>query len=236
MEKADLFYKPLLREAWGLTKKNYWLILGFLVIYLLLSFGLKILQGDGSNIIILLISIVVSVLLKFWSTRFSIWIARGQEIKFASIFRGFGNFKEYFITNIILGLIVLGGFILLIVPGIIWSLKYFLAPYYSLEQGLKYKEALKASANATKGVRGKILLFWILFLLIILVSIIPVGLGLLATLPMAVVLYGLLYVRLSSQIVNQNTMPNPGMESMPEPAAMPEMPEPMASPNNPENM
>lgn len=202
MNKADLFYKPLIKEAWGITKKYYWTILVFMTITISVSMALSQDPKQHQNILLTIISIIASIMFGFWSKRLAVWVADNREFKFINIFEGFSNFKNYFITNLIYGLIVLGGFILLIVPGIIFSLKYFMAPYYAIDKGMNYKDALKASASATNGYKKNILVLGFILVLIILVSILPLLLGLFASVPLAFVISGLLYVKLSNNIVS----------------------------------
>lgn len=202
MNKADLFYKPLIKEAWGITKKYYWTILVFITITISVSMVLSQDPEKHQNILLSIVSIIASIMFGFWSKRLAVWVADNREFKFINIFEGFSNFKNYFITNLIYGLIVLGGFILLIVPGIIFSLKYFMAPYYAIDKGMNYKDALKASANTTNGYKKNILVLGFILVLIILVSVLPLLLGLFASVPLAFVISGLLYVKLSNNIVS----------------------------------
>lgn len=205
MNKADLFYKPLLKEAWGITKKYYWVLLIFITITISVSMALSQDPDKHQNILLSIVSVIASIMFGFWSKRLAFWVGSNKDFKFINIFEGFGNFKNYFITTLIYGLIILGGFILLIVPGIIWSLKYFMAPYYAIDKGMNYKEALKASANATNGYKKNIFVFILLMALIIVVSIIPLFLGLLISIPLTFVASGLLYVKLSSNTANAET-------------------------------
>lgn len=64
---------------------------------------------------------------------------------------------------IIFGLIVFGGMILLIIPSIIWGVKYFFTPMISALEGKKAKEALKESKLLVKGHFWQILLRLIVF-------------------------------------------------------------------------
>ncbi len=59
----------------------------------------------------------------------------------------------YIITLFVTNLITLAGTLLFIIPGIIWSLKYGLAPYLALDKGLSVKESLNESARITKGIK-----------------------------------------------------------------------------------
>lgn len=60
-------------------------------------------------------------------------------------------------VNILTGFIILAGFLLLIVPGVIWSIKYSLATYVYLIENKKGMATLKRSAELTKGYKWAIL-------------------------------------------------------------------------------
>lgn len=209
MNKADLFYKPLLKEAWVLVKKYYWFIFSFILINMAVSYSLQaVVEKKGLNIIVAgvsaLLMIVLTFLFKFWSQRLEIWVASSRKFSFVNMFEveSYKKFVNYLNTVVIYGLIVLGGLVLLIIPGVVWATKYFLAPYFSIDKDMGYKEALKASAEATKGVRVKIFVLMLLMGILLLVSIIPFFLGLLITIPLFFVTTGLLYVRLSGNTEN----------------------------------
>ncbi len=238
MNKADLFYKPLIKEAWGITKKYYWTILVFMTITISVSMVLSQDPKQHQNILLSIVSIVASIMFGFWSKRLAVWVADNREFKFINIFEGFSNFKNYLITTLIYGLIVLGGFILLIVPGIIFSLKYFMAPYYAIDKGMNYKDALKASANATNGYKKNVFVLGFLLLLFalsiflmawffsllafkmgifIIASLLLLAVLVLIVIPVGYVISGLLYTRLSSNtegsVVADNVITQPVAES-----------------------
>jgi uncharacterized membrane protein len=82
---------------------------------------------------------------------------RGQSIEFnqaATV--GWQNIWKMFALNLLVGLTVLGGLILFIIPGIIFAVRLSLAPYFLIDQNLDPVAAYKASWNATKGNSGKI--------------------------------------------------------------------------------
>jgi len=58
--------------------------------------------------------------------------------------------------NILVGLTVTGGLILLIVPGIIFAIRLSLAQYFLLDQNMGIMEAYTASWDATRGNMGKV--------------------------------------------------------------------------------
>ena len=63
---------------------------------------------------------------------------------------------RFFGLSILISLIILGGLILLIVPGLFMLKRYFMAPYYLIDKDLSIGEAMKASAEAGQKYAGAI--------------------------------------------------------------------------------
>lgn len=75
---------------------------------------------------------------------------------------------------IVTGLIIVGGFILLIIPGLIFIRRYFLAPYVMLDKKVGIREALDRSAAMSKLNSGSIWGIIGVMFLISLINIIPI--------------------------------------------------------------
>jgi len=95
---------------------------------------------------------IVSVGLCF----FCLKLSRGLEAPFSTIFEGFRRWWTVLVTIILLGLIFVAGLILLVVPGVIWALKYLLALYAIMDRQLSAWEALKLSGRITTGHKGQL--------------------------------------------------------------------------------
>lgn len=67
-------------------------------------------------------------------------------------------FIPFFLTSVLYFLIIIGGILLLIIPGIIFALKFQFANYLVVDQNLKPKQALKQSNQLTKGNLWKLFL------------------------------------------------------------------------------
>jgi len=63
---------------------------------------------------------------------------------------GVGFFWRILGLSLIVGLMVIAGFLLLIVPGLIVIRRYILAPYYLIDQNLSIGEAMRKSAEQSK--------------------------------------------------------------------------------------
>jgi len=107
------------------------------------------------------------------------------------------------------GLIIFGGIILLLIPSIIWGIKYFFTPMISALEGKKTKEALKESKLIVKGYFWQILFRLVIFYLIssfpgLIISSINPNLSFIQTffLPITSLFYVVLYNNLKYK--NQN--------------------------------
>lgn len=77
--------------------------------------------------------------------------AQNKRVTAATAFNeGVGFFWRILGLGILVGLLVLGGFLLFVVPGVIMIRRYVMAPYYLIDQDLSIREAMRKSAEASK--------------------------------------------------------------------------------------
>ena len=93
-------------------------------------------------------------------------------------------------------MIVLSGIILLIIPGIIWSVKYSFVGYFIVDKGLGPIEALKESSLITNGAKQDLFLFWSLISVVNFLGVLAFFIGLFVTIPITVVAIGFVYRKL----------------------------------------
>lgn len=80
---------------------------------------------------------------------------RGVKVDFKEAFEyGKPLAFNFFILDLFVGLIVLGGFILFIVPGIFMLKRYILVNYYFVDKKLSYKEAMSVAKESSKKYSG----------------------------------------------------------------------------------
>ncbi|HVI60719.1 MAG TPA: hypothetical protein VM535_01040, partial [Candidatus Saccharimonadales bacterium] len=83
--------------------------------------------------------------------------AQGSKVDIDAAFQQGKKFLwRFWGLSIVVGLIILGGFILLIVPGFFMIKRYLLAPYYLVDKDLSIGEAMRASAEAGKKYSGAV--------------------------------------------------------------------------------
>ena len=98
---------------------------------------------------------------------------------------------------ILYSLLVAAGFVLLIVPGVIWMVKYQYVIYLIADKDTEIGDAFKRSAEITNGVKWELFAFLILLSLINLAGVICFFVGLLVTIPVTMVAMAFVYRKLS---------------------------------------
>jgi len=104
---------------------------------------------------------------------------------------------EYFVklvlAYIMTTLMILGGFLLLILPGIYLAVAYSLTPLLIVDKKMGLWEAMEASRKAVSHCWFRAFFLFLIFMVILVLSAIPLGIGLIWTIPMALLLHGIAY-------------------------------------------
>lgn len=90
---------------------------------------------------------------------------------------------SYLVTSVLYGLVVAAGFVLLIVPGVIWAVQFGCAYFVAADAKLDPIEAMRESSRLTRGARWHLLGFGLLLGLVNLAGALAFGIGLLVTIP-----------------------------------------------------
>ncbi|WP_369959882.1 hypothetical protein [Pseudomonas benzenivorans] len=205
----DFRIGDLLGESWQLVKGTKGIIVGgFLVFYVVMLvaslvlggvFGILGVVSEGSAGAIigeLLVGMLASALAyPFMAGINMVGIRRaaGQPISFNEIFSHFGRTLPLVITAVIMTLLVYAGMLLLILPGLYLGVAYMLAIPLVVERGLSPWQALETSRKAITQHWFKVFGLFLLLGLITLISMIPLGIGLVWSIPLFVIAMGVLY-------------------------------------------
>jgi uncharacterized membrane protein len=106
---------------------------------------------------------------------------------------------DYILVKLLIGLIVTIGLILLVIPGLIWSMQYYLASYLVVDRKLRPMAALRTSSQITSGAKWDLGIFASLVLLINFVGLMFAGIGLMVTVPVTMIASLHVYRQLLSQ-------------------------------------
>jgi uncharacterized membrane protein len=100
--------------------------------------------------------------------------ARGDSLEIKNMFEAFQN---YFLAALLVAVIVIVGFILLVVPGIIFACKLAFTPYLVVDRKMAVIEAVKGSWSMTSGHAWKVFLIGLLAIPISIAGLICFGVG-----------------------------------------------------------
>lgn len=146
----------------------------------------EVFKKAGNNSVEFIAGLAVWVLLiiiEIGIIKIFLKIIDGKKFAFGDLFGYTGLFFNYILTYILYSLIILGGLILLIVPGIIWAIKYCFSIYLAIDKKMKPMEAIKRSGEMTQGIKWELLIFWLTMLGLNILGALLLMVGLLVTVP-----------------------------------------------------
>jgi len=197
--------------GWNVMKTNLWFFVGVGLLAGVLSFMPSLARiivehsGLPKEAVLLiefplqLIGMLISTIIGIGFVKIALSFCDARKPSVGTLFAFTGCFWRYLGGALLYGLIVLGGLILLIVPGIIWGIKFSLWPYFVVDKGLGPVQALKASSRTTMGVKWSLFGFGILCFLIALLGYMVLIVGVLAAYPIVLVAKALVYRHLAAQ-------------------------------------
>jgi len=182
--------KESVKYGWQKCKEHLKLVLfaTFLVLAVSSVSGLGDASKGGYGINLSLFGIIVMIFLvivKIGYTKIFLRMHDGENPEFVEIFDEYKTFWRYLGVSILWPLTVLGGLLLLIIPGIIWLVRFSFSPVIVIDNKIGPIAAMKESYAITKGNFWKVLLFWLSIGLINLLGFICLGVGLLVTIPVS---------------------------------------------------
>lgn len=180
-----------IRYGWEAFKKHAGFLIGmFVIMFIIMGVFYAPMMwalSEGSNglyYFFYLIYLIVTWVLSIGMIKILLTLHDGKEAKFSDLFTNWNLLGKYIGFSIVQGLVIGGGFLLLIVPGVIFAIMFSLGMYYVVDKGMGPIEAMKASKKATDGAKLDLFGFFILIGLLNMAGAIVFGLGLLITVPM----------------------------------------------------
>ena len=206
----DFGIDNVINQAWALVKGSKGLINGgYLLLYAVLFAGMFVLAialslvglleaADGDNSFVTeqlfnLLSSAVSYPFIAGIYLIGIRLAAGQPVSINLVFSQFSKFLPLLITGVLMTVLIAVGYLLLIIPGIYLSIAYLLAIPLVAERGLSPWQALETSRKAIHQHWFKVFGLCLTLGLILLVSMVPLGIGLIWTMPLLTLSFGVLY-------------------------------------------
>ncbi len=197
--------------GWEAMKRNLgFFILFQLVIMILYAFLYWIVNSADRGGLPFVFAGPLRLAIMFSVTMLWVWTAmRVHDAKahdHAGLFSSGRRILNYLAVELLYGLIVAAGFILLIVPAFIWGIQFGYARFAVLDEGLGPIEALRRSSDLTQGGRGNLFLFGLILAAINFLGAMAIGLGLLITVPTTWVAMAWAYRELQQSTAQSNSM------------------------------
>lgn len=173
--------KEALSFGWQTFKNNWMFLAGLTVFLLVINFLPSYLTGNsnkelGTYLFVLgLIFWFISLATTLGALRIYLLLVDHQPVKFSYLFSCGNLILKYLAASILSGLIIVLGFVLFIIPGLIFSLRLQFWPWIMVDQDLGPMASLKESWRITHGATLNLLLFnFLLGLVSLLVITMPV--------------------------------------------------------------
>jgi uncharacterized membrane protein len=186
-------------EALGYGWKGLWKNLGPLIIVGLAAVGIQLVfaavasQVDATFLkaVLSFVGSIIAIMIVLGWIRVGLAITRGEPIELGSVFT-FDGWLRYAIASILFNLGVYIGFILLVIPGIIFATVFGFYGWLIVDKDAGIGDSFSRSAEITKGNRWNIFALSIVLLLMNIVGLVLLVVGVLFT--AAISLVSLAYV------------------------------------------
>jgi uncharacterized membrane protein len=145
-----------------------------------------------------LLQMVVNLIIGIGIINICLKFLDNQKPKYKDLFY-YKPIVNYFLASLLEGLIVVGGFILLIIPGIFFALRLQFTSYLVVDKKLGPVEAIKTSWKITGGNAWNLFFFGILLGLINILGVLCLLIGLFVTVPLSMLATTFVYRKLLLQ-------------------------------------
>jgi uncharacterized membrane protein len=209
--KQTFSIQEAIKFAWKTTVKNFWLLFGIILVTNIVSSIPQLFKVDQQHatmpeyFVYLLIGILIGIInlgLSYGMIKIFLELVDHKKPKFSELYNYFQvkRLWHYFLANALYGLAIFGGFILLVIPGIYFAIKYCFVPYLVIDKNAGIKEAFQTSAKMTQGIMWKLLGLGILQIFIVFAGLLLFFIGLFIALPIVYIADAYIYRKLYTEI------------------------------------
>lgn len=170
--------------------------LDFGLIYTLDQLGL----GDTFAVFRSIAVMIVAAYLGVGVIRISLAAARGEEPRWSLLFSGGDRLGQYIVTQLIVGLAVLGSLFAFIVPGIIVALGFSMSLFVCIDRGTPALESMKASWAMMRGSKMRLFGYSFVCLFLFIGGLLALLVGAFAVIGICYVSMAWIYLRVSGEV------------------------------------
>ena len=178
-----------------------WSYMAPFLIYLIITSVIAVLQdatvGTGESVAASLTQVIVNILvypLGIGLGLLGIRRAAGKDTPLSTLWEPYSQFIPLVVMLVLMGLLIVGGFFLLVLPGIYLAVAYSFAPYLMIEKNMGVWEALETSRKAITTCWWRYFGLLLIAVLLFIVGTIPLLIGLVWVLPIMAIAIGEVFV------------------------------------------
>ncbi len=213
----------VMSRSWEVFQQYWGILVGayFLTVVLEQLFGFAIgmsgvfFEGDQLQLLSVALQIaaqIFSIYIAIGFTRIALDAARGQDPEIATLFAGGPWLLPAIGGSILFGLMLVGGFLLLIVPGVFVYLFFWPYWYLIVDNRTGVLESFSVSRELNANNKASVFVLTILGIGISLLGLLACVVGLLVALPLVSVIYSVMYLRISGQPIMERASTSPRVE------------------------
>ena len=178
-----------------------WSYIAPFLIYLIITSVIAVLQdatvGTGEGVAASLTQVIVNIIvypLGIGLGLLGIRRAAGKDTPLSTLWEPYSQFIPLVVMLVLMGLLIVGGFFLLVLPGIYLAVAYSFAPYLMIEKNMGVWEALETSRKAITTCWWRYFGLLLIAVLLFIVGTIPLLIGLVWVLPIMAIAIGEVFV------------------------------------------
>lgn len=185
--------------GWEALQTHYHVFIPLVLLSVAVSFVNEYLGNRSVNVLYtaaIVLGVVAELIVGMGIIKVALKITAGETVMLNDVFSVTHLFFFYIGASILYGLIVLGGLLLLVVPGLIWLVTYWLFSYVLIDTECGVMTALSEVKRISKGARWHIFLFMAVTVILNIAGVLAFFIGLSITIPITVVATAHVYRKL----------------------------------------
>lgn len=187
--------------GWEKTKANLRFFIKVMIIVALIYLVPGLFKEKGIiTVVASLIFWALQIIVDLGLIKISLRMHDGEKAAVSDLFSTSELVLKYLAASILYGVIIAAGFLLLVIPGIIFAIKLQFYSYFIVDKNSGPIEALKKSWAVTRGANWNLYLFALLQSGVTLLGLLALLVGLLVAVPVTSLANAYVYRKLSSRV------------------------------------
>lgn len=191
--------------SWQRTKAQIWVLAGLMIGMTIISFTLSAFAMPMQKslvgmTVVNIISYIISIIFALGYTKNIFQALDGEEPQFSAYGQQARKIITYFVASLFMGIIVLFGICLFVIPGIYLALRLQFYAAFIVDEDAGIIDSLKRSWEITRGETMELFLLMLAMCGICLLGIILLGIGIFVAIPLTYMMYCYVYRKLNTPL------------------------------------